>query len=324
MAGPFTCRRKKEIFYKLKSTASKLYPGLNPRSIAYYLSAIALSLFQLGRIDQWLRRNAKNKALKDELHNSSRMYGAMLRPYVNKKWTIADRLDALEQHYLALQAKGPLLVFDEEHYLNLVELGPQYLDLRVVVDKPGWLRGEGEIGVSLFCQNCRIYTAMFLVTGNSDSRRMVVGGIQGWGMPQAKDLYVDLTHALHRLRPRDLLVSILKMIATNLGCSEIHGVSDECHRSTQMFTSATKKTTYDDIWQEHGGTLNSDGFFVMPAQLLRREAADIPSRKRAQYRRRYKLLNNIQQRIDHAFSTNERLLRSHGQSSPNVEAEATV
>lgn len=301
----------KIIFRQLKSVASEIYPGLNPRSIACRWGAMVLVLFKIKRIGQWLHRNRNNPILLDELHNSSRVFGAMLRPYVNKNWAVAKRLDALEQHYLALEDKGRLFAFNEKQYLDLVQLGPKYLDLRIVIDKPSWMRSEGEIAVSLFFQTHRIYSVMFLVTGNSGCRRLVVGAIQGCGRPQAKSMYVALTRALHGCRPRDFLINVLKMIATNLGCSEIYGVSDACHRSGHLLSRAAKATVYDDIWQESGGQQNSEGFFVISTELRKREPDEIPARKRAQYRRRYELIHNIQQQINHSFATNERVLMNH-------------
>jgi uncharacterized protein VirK/YbjX len=258
-----------------------------------------------------LLRNTNNSCLRDEVRGSSIVFVAMLRPYVNKNWTLEKRMDALEQHYRVLEAKGRLLSFNEKQYFDLIKLGPEYADLRVMVDKPRWMRSEGEIAVSLFCRDHRIYTAMLLVTGTPGNNRLVIGAIQGWGMPHAREVYVELTHALHGLRPRDLLINVLKMLAANLGCSEIHGISDSCHKSNHRLSSATKSIGYDEIWQEYGGRLNSEGFFVISTELKKREPAEIPSRKRAQYRRRYELIDYIRSRIDHSFSANERVLVNH-------------
>jgi uncharacterized protein VirK/YbjX len=318
-AGLMIVQTKRKTFQQLNLVASEIYSGLSPRSIAYRWSAKVLVLFRINRVYNWLRRNKENTILLDELHYSPRMYAAVLRPYVNQRWSVAKRLGALEEHYLTIAEKGRLLVFNENQYLDLIQLGADYLDLRVVVDKPRWMRGEGEIAVSLFCKNNRIYTAMFLVTGNSENRKLVVGAVQGWGGAQAKELYVELTRALHGMRPRDFLISTLKMIATNLGCAEIHGVSDASHRSTQLFSGAVKESAYDAIWQDQGGQLNAEGFFVISTEIKQREAAEIPARKRAQYRRRYELIDDIQQKINNSFATNERVIMNHQPVDQSVE-----
>lgn len=302
----------RKTIYHLKLAVSEIYPGPNLRSVTYRWGTMAFALYQSARINQWLDRNQNNLILLEELRNSPKIFGSMLRPYVNKTWVFEKRLDALEQHYRAIGEKGRIFVFSEKQYIDLIQLGSEYLDLRVVVDKPGWMRSEGEIAVSLFCQEHRIYTVMFLVTGDSGNRKLVVGAIQGCGRQHAKNLYVELTHALHGLRPRDLLICVLKIVANNLGCSEILGVSDACHRSAHLFSGANKEADYDDIWQEYGGKLNSEGFLAISTEMREREPTEIPSRKRAQYRRRYELIHDIQQRINKSFATNERVLMNHG------------
>lgn len=299
------------IIHQIKLAVDEIYPGYSPRSVTYRWGTMAFALFQSGRISRWLDRNRNNPILLEELRCSPKVFGSMLRPYVNRKWIFKKRLAALEQHYLAIGEKGSLFVFNDDQYIDLVRLGPEYFNLRVVIDKPGWMRSEGEIAVSLFCQNHRIYTVMFLVTGDSENRRLAVGAIQGCGRQHARNLYVELTHALHGLRPRDLLICVLKIIANNLGCSEILGVSDACHRSANLFSSAAKEAAYDAVWQEYGGTLNSEGFLVISTEMREREPGDIPSRKRAQYRRRYELIHEIQRRIDKSFATGERVLMNH-------------
>jgi uncharacterized protein VirK/YbjX len=310
---------KRRIYQQLNLVASEIYPGLSPRSIAYRWSAKVLVLSHINRVCQWLLRNKDNLILLNELHFSPRMFVAVLRPYVNQKWTVAKRLDALEEHYLTIADKGRLFEFNENQYLDLIQLGAEYSDLRVVADKPGWMRGEGEIAVSLFFENNRTYTSMFLVTGNSENRKLVVGAIQGSSEPKAKELYVELTRALHGMRPRDFLINMLKMIAANLGCTEIHGVSDACHRSTQLFSGAEKETAYDAIWQDQGGRLNEEGFFVMSTEIKQRTADEIPARKRALYRRRYELIDDIQQKINHSFATNERVIMNHAHVDQSVD-----
>jgi uncharacterized protein VirK/YbjX len=57
--------------------------------------------------------------------------------------------------------------------------------------------------------------------------------------------------------------------------------------TSQVFSS------YDEVWRENGGTATSGGFFELSACATRRRYEDIPSRKRAQYRRRYELVENL-------------------------------
>jgi uncharacterized protein VirK/YbjX len=81
-----------------------------------------------------------------------------------------------------------------------------------------------------------------------------------------------------------------------------------------LFSSSGKEAAYDGNWQECRGPLNSEGFFVISTELRQREPSEIPSRKRAQYRRRYELIRDIQQQINHSFATNDSVVMNHQNS----------
>jgi uncharacterized protein VirK/YbjX len=292
------------LIKNLVDASNRLFPGSRPRSLFYRWSTVTLTSFKAPTIHKWIIRNIDNSALLHELSRSRHIFKVFLVPYVNRKWSIGRKLEALEQHYVALnEEKGKLFNFDDNQYIDLVQLGHEYLNLRIVIDKPHWMRQEGEIAVSLYCGEHRIYTAMILIAGHRPHRRLIVGAIQGRGISGSKELYVKLTHALHGLRPRDFLISVLKMIAQNLECSEIHCISDECHRSSKPFSRARKQLSYNEIWEEHEGRKNSEGFFVVPGRLCEREITDIPSKKRAQYRRRYDFIRLVEQQISDQFAS---------------------
>ena len=98
---------------------------------------------------------------------------------------------------------------------------------------------------------------------------------------------------MHGMRPRDLLLHMLKILAQLVGCKNILGISDDAHRSRHWITRAKKAAKYDQMWLEHGGLLLDDGFFRLPAQYLKRKDCDIPSNKRSLYRRRYEALDQV-------------------------------
>lgn len=315
--------KSRETLVRLWHISSTTFPRSGWKSAVRRLGFMLLALPHLKRLGRWLRCTG-NPILAAEMQSSPWVYRAIHRPYVNKNWSLVQRLEAIEQHYLALLDGGSLLNIAGTQYFDLLQLGPEYLDLRIVVDRPKWMRAEGEISISLFHQAHRIYSAMFLITGNSACRRLVIGAFQGWSGAEAKDVYVRLTHALHGLRPRDFLVNVLQIVATSLGCAELWGIADDCHRGTHAFVRSDKHVSYDEVWREHGGKPNGQGFFVMPTALRMKDIAEVPSKKRAQYRRRYKLLDEVRSRIQRSFADGDRYVQEHerGAGSPLPEVPA--
>jgi uncharacterized protein VirK/YbjX len=72
-----------------------------------------------------------------------------------------------------------------------------------------------------------------------------------------------------------------------------------------------KAARYDTIWLEHGGTKADSGFFVMSSIMRRRPDEDIPSRKRALYRRRYEFMDMLGKNIGHEFSLEYPTIKRH-------------
>ena len=50
---------------------------------------------------------------------------------------------------------------------------------------------------------------------------------------------------------------------------------------------------YNEVWLEHGGTELDNGFFEISAIYRRKGISEIPTRKRATYRRRYQMLDKL-------------------------------
>jgi uncharacterized protein VirK/YbjX len=158
---------------------------------------------------------------------------------------------------------------------------------------------EGELTISLFKNGQRLYSLTFTL-GQIDAEPVAyTGGLQGLRSPEAIEIYRSLTHDMHGLRPRALLVTAFRLLCGALGVERILAVSDRkriCSNSyhcpgEQIFSS------YDSAWVDCGGVPLDDAFFELSPRLAQRSAKDIPSRKRAQYRRRYAMVDAIGQQI---------------------------
>jgi uncharacterized protein VirK/YbjX len=281
--------------------------SVQPMRIAFIHFAIYLLIFVacahlfsvLYRIALFLRPT-DNPLLREELARFPVLREFIFRPYVNSRWTFNERMTAIENHYLLVKHKVPFLGLSTDASLDVTELDLGGEKLRIVLDRPEWMRGEGELGLSLFYGIDRIYTAMFLLQESDGKLQIIVGNVQGDGRDRAA-LYKEFTKTLFGMRPRDFLVHVMKVLGEDIGCSEILGISDDRHRSAHWLTKAKKVSTYDAIWVEHGGVKDpKSGLFRIPAHFSRRPDADVPANKRAQYRRRYQLMDELQAKIREA------------------------
>jgi uncharacterized protein len=219
------------------------------------------------------------------------------RPYLHGGWTLRQRIRSIEQHYRLLETRVPFLALPKDGSIELAQFQLGGTSARIVIDRPTWMRREGEIGLSLFYGVDRLYTAMFTLAEVDGQLVLLVGNLQG-DRRDKKDLYKQLTKEMYGMRPRDFLVSVLQSLGQQMGCVEIWGISDGAHRSSHMFSRAKKIAIYDQIWLEHGGIKDDkSGFFRIPARINKRSDEDIPSHKRSQYRRRYEFLDSLESKM---------------------------
>ncbi|HYN54347.1 MAG TPA: DUF535 family protein [Methylotenera sp.] len=275
---------------------SLLFSDNRPISISKRLYVVLYSLPNFRLASTWLK-SADNPLLAKELSQRPRVREFLYRPYLNKYWKVTERLAVIANHYKLVSSNAPILNLAPDESLELTQFDMNDQKLRVVIDRPEWMRREGEIGLSFFLGVDRIYTIMFLLGGDSSNMKIIVGNLQGDGRDKA-ETYKEITKAFYGMRPRDFLINVLKIIGKELGCKEIYGISDDAHRSNIWYSKAFKQNHYDTIWLEHGGKKDDTGFFVLPSHIAKRTDDEIPTKKRAVYRRRYEFLDELQLKLE--------------------------
>ena len=112
-----------------------------------------------------------------------------------------------------------------------------------------------------------------------------------------KQLVIDLTRAMHGLRPKALLAFAVQRLAQLWNVPVLQAVGDTEHiyrhfRKRKQFTAK-----HDDFWLECQGEALPDGNFRLPIvpQVCRLE--HLAPSKRAPYRRRYLMLEQLAQEI---------------------------
>ena len=181
--------------------------------------------------------------------------------------------------------------------IELARLEDEYSGLRLVLDKAEWFLREGEIVLNLFVNNQRFYSIAFTLGIGEGQRIVYVGALQGSNSDTAQEVYRDMTHSLHGMRPRDFLMIAFKLLCNELGICCIHAVSSEKrqHNSPYFGNSHKEKVlvAYNEVWLEHGGTALENGFYNIPTIVKYKDMSEIPTRKRAAYRRRYLMLDKL-------------------------------
>ncbi|MFK0032866.1 VirK/YbjX family protein [Pseudomonas monteilii] len=237
--------------------------------------------------------------------------GVVQWPYLSKCWEAPQRLEVVASHFEVLAGQFPaLLLLGRDESLTLCELTSYSPGCRLVLDRPIWFKREGELVLNLFQGDLRVASLAFTLCRDQGGLSMFIGAVQGIhkGIDSETSLaiYRDLTKDFEGLRPRSLLLEALKCLARMLGVAHLYAVSDACRHHRHPYFGSDKAqdlaANYDVIWQENGATAsNRDDFFTVPLAPAQRAEQDIPAKKRAMYRRRQALLDDVFIRLQAAL-----------------------
>ncbi|MFJ4255664.1 VirK/YbjX family protein [Pseudomonas monteilii] len=237
--------------------------------------------------------------------------GVVQWPYLSKCWEAPQRLEMVASHFEVLAGQFPaLLLLGRDESLTLCELASYSPGCRLVLDRPIWFKREGELVLNLFQGDLRVASLAFTLCRDQGGLSMFIGAVQGIhkGIDSETSLaiYRDLTKDFEGLRPRSLLLEALKCLARMLGVAHLYAVCDACRHHRHPYFGSDKAqdlaANYDVIWQENGATAsNRDDFFTVPLAPAQRAEQDIPAKKRAMYRRRQALLDDVFIRLQAAL-----------------------
>ncbi|AWX15940.1 hypothetical protein CEP48_06995 [Mergibacter septicus] len=222
-------------------------------------------------------------------HNPYACY-TVLHSYASKHFTPQQRVEALETdlssaliHFGETSCEQ---VFCQNKPLKLAQLTD---DIALYLHKNDLCLLEALWSVSLRDKEMnRLYNCTFVFLSQSE---ILLTSVQGGG---SKEEVRDLTKQLHGLRPMQLMVNIMQLFASHLGCTALYGIPQNLQVKLRRFKRNHVLFSYDDFWQEFAGKKQHNPirpFFILPLSATRKAFDEISSKKRAMYRRRYQMLD---------------------------------
>jgi len=129
---------------------------------------------------------------------------------------------------------------------------------------------------------------------------LLVGSVQGCEVSVAdpKEAIRLMTKQMEGLRPPHFLLEVLKAWCRAMG-RDLAGVSAACQVKAHHRSGASAQVffDYDAFWQECGATKSELGYWAIPTSRTERDLSAEPSKKRAMYRRREALLDDLGEAI---------------------------
>ena len=132
-------------------------------------------------------------------------------------------------------------------------------------------------------------TVSFDKHAESGKRSALIGGLQG---PAGADRerVREATRACHGLRPKAAVMEAVVALGRMARIDTLTGVTRKAHVSAP--TAVQIHADYDGFWREVGGIEAGDRF-VLPLRLTHRNISEVPSHRRAAFRRRQMLIADL-------------------------------
>ena len=272
-----------------------VHPVRGPREVWRCSRFVATAIKHRRSVSSWVEVGNLG-GLGDSLASRPEMIGIIEWPYVHKDWTVPERFAAVRGHYAEI-AQVPWLKTEPDSRRTVSDLRDVVPGLRVVLDRTEWFQREGELALSLFVDEARVYCLAFLLGRVEESRIAMIGAIQGRNLEAINDVYHTLTKKLHGARPRDFLITVFQMLSQEAGIQRVLGIRDEYRHHRHAYfgnhKDLSKGADYNEIWADRGGVAVAGGFMEIPAGPSFRPESEIPTRKRSMYRQRYELYQRI-------------------------------
>ncbi|EOW6769764.1 VirK/YbjX family protein [Cronobacter muytjensii] len=299
--------------FRLLATGQKT-PGLAWQNPAYRRKFMLRSLVTPFATRRWLAVLAQQPMLDALLHAQPGLPCRLHRPWLSVNVSRQQALAALEYHYQHIVRLLPSALMHGHLTRPGVTLAlltgkndAQYrLDLAAVAD----LDKEGETTV-IFRDAAGVVLAemTFTLCEVDGKSTLFIGGLQGAKAWVEHDKIQLATKACHGLFPKRLLLEAVCLLARHFAVSQILAVSNDTHIYRSWRYAKKKKdklhADYDSFWASLGGEKDAQGLYHMPLHIARKSLEEIASKKRAEYRRRYELLDSMTAQIAAWFNESQ-------------------
>lgn len=287
----------------------EIAPGLAWKKTAYRRKFMLRSLATPLSTARLLSELAKHPHLMQMLQVQPGLPCRLHRPWLTVNMDRQRALESLSWHYQMMCRQLPAtlahgyLSKQGVTLLTLTGKDEQQFTVRLCAD--AFMDKEGEATL-VFCdsQNTALAEMTFTLCQFEGKSTLFIGGLQGAKAHVPHELIQGATKACHGLFPKRLLVEAAMTLGAAFPVEQIVAVSNDTHiyRSWRYRRKKEGKllADYDSFWLSIGGEKQDSGNFMLPLVMPRKPMEEIASKKRAEYRRRYALLDSLIQQVKQA------------------------
>ncbi|MBO6304466.1 MAG: DUF535 domain-containing protein [Selenomonadaceae bacterium] len=293
--------------------ARKIYRTSNSREarrMVVFLVRSVLNKGKMDKIDEFFHKNELRKKIA-EIYPF--VYEQPTRAFFYAGSTIDARAELLFDHfeYLEKNFKSNIIldIYAEKEIL-LYTKGFENDKLDFILRFYPGLRKEGLLSLCLKLNGTDLYQVVFWI-GEDDKNNaaLFIGAMQGPNGNNAKDIVKHATKLCYGYRTKNLSIYLTQIFTRALNLQKIYAVTNAGYYANNHIRLDRKlKTSFSDFWKEIGGIPTDDvRFFELPLTEERKSYEEIPTRKRAVYRRRFEFLDEVEENVTKTVKDEVRL-----------------
>ena len=217
--------------------------------------------------------------------------------------TVRTRIDLIRDHYRFLEERlksSDFIDLGLDREREIWRSSETDMEWRAYLKFVSGQRKEGLLSVTMDVDTVPLYQIIFWIERRGGAPTLVIGAMQGPNTEDAQGFVREMTKRAHRFRTKNLILYMTQTVARVLGVQRILAVSNAGYYANNHIRRDRKlKTDFGAFWEEAGGWETDDKrFYELPLTLPRKTMEEVPTRKRAVYRRRFAFLDEVDAEID--------------------------
>jgi uncharacterized protein VirK/YbjX len=232
---------------------------MRERRLAYLLRT--LTAFR--RQARWLHLVGASPGMRAAAEVNPRVYERWQSPYISRDFDLATQARLIEGHYRFVARELPERLSNrllKGHDVRLATLPLGDGEVAYLHARSPEHECTGELGLYLLNGDKEVISSCAITFGGVDG--LIVGAVRGSWAYLGRGAIARFSRATGGLRPRDLLLAVVRALATYYGIERVRGVSCAAHPLDRR--AGVTAAAYDRYWRRHGGVPGADGCYEIP------------------------------------------------------------
>ena len=243
--------------------------------------------------------------LKDKIYNYPVLCSKIHRPYITNTFQMKEKVEIIISSYTFLSEyfnKNFLLEIYKEGISKICEVEGKNTEKLIFCFKI-YTDFEKEGEFNIICEN-QEGGQFSKLTFSINEKKIIIGGLQGMQKNGNMEEIKKITKNFYGIFPKRLVIELLYSLFPDYDKIAV-GNKGHIYLSLRYKFKKSRKinTDYNEFWESLGSKKENNVFWTLPKKIIRKNIEDIPSKKRSQYTNKYKILDELNERVKEFLMT---------------------